>query len=116
MVAITVIVAAVAGAFALGLGSEQQAAANAAVTFEQSPTGGSAVTVEATLNSKGENTDRVEFTVEQAASGGNACSIGDLSTVGNTNSGTCDPGDRLIVIGVTDEGEETVVQQYEVVG
>jgi len=63
MVAITVILAAVIGTFVLGLGDSVQQSANAGVSVDQS----SGPTVTITINSMGDGTDRVEYSIDQGS-------------------------------------------------
>lgn len=101
MVAITVILAAVIAAFVLDLGSSQEANPQAGISYDSNDN-----TV--TLNNLGDNTVGVYCS---SASDWSSATMGDdgADSVGQT----FDCGPDQSVIGVTDSGNEAVIQTLE---
>jgi FlaG/FlaF family flagellin (archaellin) len=102
MVAITVILAAVIGAFVLDLGSNQSTNAQAGLTYDES-------SGEVTVNSLGDNTAYVYCNGNDPGSVSAAGSTGNSAANGVGQSFSCPSGKN--VIGVTESGDENVVKE-----
>jgi flagellin-like protein len=120
MVAITVILAAVIGAFVLDIGSGQEKVPQASWDFSQSADAGT-TGAELTVEHAGGDSiaaSNLEFDTSELAEDGTFPSSGDISA-GHTETvlieGSDDPGKTVRIIWNSDSGDKSqVLQDYEV--
>ena len=112
MVAITVVLAAVIGAFVMDFGSNIDKNANAGIAIEETNNG-----VDVQLNSLGNVDNSEDITVKCANDASDECGVDgsasfDKGGVGQTKTVTASTGDEIIITAEID-GSESVIQRYE---